>query len=83
MRRDKPHFPERMGYHDPDQEDSAGYPNERKKGIDRFFGPGEVAGPDGKDIDKEAESKSEKKAENLYHGPDTTQSSASCQLSCT
>ena len=71
-----------MGYHDPDQEDSAGYPDERKKGIDCFLGPWQVAGPDGKEIDEEAEAQSEKEADGFDHEPDTTECRVSCQLSC-
>jgi hypothetical protein len=70
--RDEPQFPEEVGHHDPDQEDGSGYPDERKKGIDCFFGPGEVKGPDGKDIDEEAEAESEKKADGFDHELDTT-----------
>jgi hypothetical protein len=70
--RDDTQFSEKVGYHDPDQEDSAGYPDEREKGIACFFEPWLVEGPDGKDIDKEAEAQSEKKADDFYHGPDTT-----------
>jgi hypothetical protein len=71
-----------VGDHYPDQENSAGYPDERKKGKDRFFRPGQVEGPDGKEIDKEAEAQSEKEADALDHEPDTTQSRASCQPPC-
>jgi hypothetical protein len=71
-----------VGYQNPGQENSAGYPDERKKEIAHFFWPWVVEGPDGKDIDKKAEAQSEKKADGFDHEVDTTQSPAFCQPSC-
>jgi hypothetical protein len=71
-RRDDPRFPEEVGYQDPDQKKSAGYPDERNKEIARLFWPWLVKGPDRKDIDKEAEAQSEKEADGFDHEPDIT-----------
>jgi hypothetical protein len=80
--RDNPHFSEEVCYQYTGQKNCAGYSDERKKEIARFFWPWVVEGPDGKDIDKEAEAQPEKEADGFDHELDITQSPAFCQPSC-
>jgi hypothetical protein len=82
MRRYDAHSSEKVGRQDPDQEDHAGYPDERKKGIDHFLGPGAVEGSDGEEIDKEAEAQSDEETDGFNHETDFTQRPVACQRYC-
>ena len=61
------------------EENRAGDPDERKKGVERFFLPGKVIGPDRADIDKHAETESQYKSYHLDHGMNSNLPLEICQ----